>query len=213
MDIMNFGFNGHQVRTALINNQPHFVLNDLCAVLEISNPRVVVDRLSEDDVCQTDIIDSVGRFQKTNVVNEAGMYEVVLRSDKPEAAAFRRWLTTEVLPELRKTGTYSTRAQPLALIQVGVRIGQPVRELPAVPDTTWVDPRKARWAAIADHARSTPDVWHPVTIDGFAPKQNEEAAKAIRYGHRHAFADKTFTAAIRDGQLYVRHNTPEPLHF
>lgn len=76
----------------------------------MSNPRMVRDRLQDDDVSQTDVTDSLGRIQTTNVVTEAGMYDVVLRSDKPEALQFRKFVTREVLPSIRKHGAYMTEA-------------------------------------------------------------------------------------------------------
>lgn len=74
----------------------------------ITNTRNVAGRLDEDGVRLADTIDKVGRVQKTNVVNEAGLYEVIIRSDKPEAKVFRRWVTSEVLPSIRKRGGYLT---------------------------------------------------------------------------------------------------------
>lgn len=102
-----FTYEQHQIRTAVLDGEPVMVLADLCRVLDIRNGRDVGARLSDDQkgVAQ---IDTPGGPQQMTVVNEAGMYEVVIRSDKPEAAAFRRWLTTEVLPQIRRTGTYGT---------------------------------------------------------------------------------------------------------
>lgn len=67
-------------------------------------------RLDGDCVSLTDVTDNLGRLRQTNVVNEAGLYEVIIRSDKPEAKAFRRWVTSEVLPSIRKHGMYATPA-------------------------------------------------------------------------------------------------------
>lgn len=107
-DIIPFDFNGHQVRVFIGDDgEPRFVLNDLCSVLGIANPRVVAARIDPESkgVCQAD---TPGGRQNVTVVDEAGMYEVVLRSDKPEAAEFRRWVTREVLPAIRKHGGYLT---------------------------------------------------------------------------------------------------------
>nr|DAY05928.1 MAG TPA: antirepressor [Caudoviricetes sp.] len=65
---------------------------------------MVASRLDEDEVSTTEVIDNLGRTQKTNVVTEAGLYEVIFMSRKPEAKAFRRWVTSEVLPSIRKHG-------------------------------------------------------------------------------------------------------------
>ncbi len=112
--IVPFEFGGEQVRIVTINGEPWFVLADLCAVLDLSNPRMVAQRIGDDVSQAYPIKDALGRTQNTTVVSEAGMWEVVIRSDKPEAAAFRRWITGTVLPEIRKTGSY---AKPLTLAE------------------------------------------------------------------------------------------------
>lgn len=104
--IVPFDYGDTAVRTVVIAGEPWFVLADLCKVLEISDVSIVRRRL-DDALCQTHpILDGLGRTQQATIVNEAGMYEVVIRSDKPTAAAFRRWITGTVLPEIRKTGSY-----------------------------------------------------------------------------------------------------------
>ncbi|MBV0916083.1 MULTISPECIES: phage antirepressor [Mycobacteroides] len=95
---------------------PLFVLADLCRVLELSNTSMVAERIEVDALSTTEVIDSMGRAQHARVVSESGMYEVIFMSRKPEAAKFRRWITGEVLPAIRKTGTYSRYpAQPTEL--------------------------------------------------------------------------------------------------
>lgn len=96
------------MRVVSLDGEPWFVLSDLASVMEIREVSRLASRIS-DDLRQTHPIpDRLGRLQPTTIVNEAGMYEVVLRSDKPEAAIFRRWITSEVLPQIRKTGGYGT---------------------------------------------------------------------------------------------------------
>jgi len=100
-----------EVRTVLIDGEPWFVLADLCAAVGIIRSASAVSERLEDGVRQMyPIVDSIGRTQITTIVSEAGLYEVVIRSDKPEAVAFRRWITTEVLPSIRKHGAYMTPA-------------------------------------------------------------------------------------------------------
>lgn len=105
-ELTPFAYGTQQVRTILIGDEPWFVAADVCAVLEIANARQAVARVDRDDVCQVDVIDSLGRGQNAYAVNESGMYELVIRSDKPQARKFRRWITSEVLPAIRKTGRY-----------------------------------------------------------------------------------------------------------
>ena len=83
--------------------EPWFVLKDICEALEISNSRNVASRLDE-DMKGVRPVDTLGGIQQLMVVNEAGLYAVILRSDKPEAKAFRRWVTNEVLPSIRRHG-------------------------------------------------------------------------------------------------------------
>ena len=107
-----FEYDGQQVRTVTVDGEPWFVLTDLCAVLDITNAVNVKNRLDPDGVRRTDLIDSMGRDQKATIVNEPGMFEVVIRSDKQEAVSFRRWITSKVLPSIRKTGTYAVEQSP-----------------------------------------------------------------------------------------------------
>lgn len=95
----NFG----KIRMVEEKGEPWFVLADLCKVLELSNPSKVAQRLDEDERSNF----KLGRQGYGVVVNESGMYAVILRSDKPQAKPFRKWVTSEVLPSIRKTGNYT----------------------------------------------------------------------------------------------------------
>ena len=97
-----------EVRTATINNQIYFNLNDCCRILDLSNPRKTIERLNKDGVTTSDIIDSLGRTQQANFINEANFYKLVFQSRKPEAEKFADWVTSEVLPSIRKHGAYMT---------------------------------------------------------------------------------------------------------
>lgn len=87
-------------------SEPLFCLADLCAALGISNHRNVKARLDEDDVRLMDTIDNLGRTQQVIFVTESGMYDVIIRSDAEKVKPFRKWLTSEVIPSIRKTGGY-----------------------------------------------------------------------------------------------------------
>lgn len=102
-----FNYKSSQVRTVEINNEPWFVLKDVCAVLDLASAHKVSERLDEDERNQIPLTDSLGRKQETTIINESGLYNVILRSDKPEAKPFRKWVTSEVLPSIRKTGGYA----------------------------------------------------------------------------------------------------------
>jgi prophage antirepressor-like protein len=101
-ELQVFKYSGKQVRTLLKDNQPWWVLKDVCDILGLTNPSVVADRLDDDERSKFDL----GRQGEATIINESGLYNVILRSDKPEAKPFRKWVTAEVLPTIRKTGGY-----------------------------------------------------------------------------------------------------------
>lgn len=95
-----------EIRTATTEvGDPFFCLADLCVILDL-NPSKVAQRLSDDVLSKYPIIDSMGREQIANFVNEDGMYDTILDSRKKEAKSFRKWVTSEVLPSIRKSGGY-----------------------------------------------------------------------------------------------------------
>ena len=112
-EVRIFNYNENEVHTVEVNGEPWFVLKDVCAVLEIENPRNVAARLDEDEkgVHQ---MDTLGGKQNVTIVNESGLYNVILRSDKPEAKPFRRWVTSEVLPSIRKYGGYIAEQETMS---------------------------------------------------------------------------------------------------
>ena len=109
-----FVYSGEQLRTVQREDGLWWVLRDVCRVLNIGNVTDTKKRLDPDEVDLTDLIDSMGRVQSTTIINEPGLYAVILRSDKPEAKAFKRWVTHDVLPSIRKTGAYGVPPERLA---------------------------------------------------------------------------------------------------
>lgn len=106
-------FNNEQfgeIRCIDVENQPWFCLNDLCRALEISNVGNVKSRLIADGIRTMDAVDSLGRPSSMIFVNEPNMYKTVFQSRKKEAEAFTDWVTTDILPSIRKSGTYSLPA-------------------------------------------------------------------------------------------------------
>lgn len=104
-ELQIFNYNGGEVRTVQKDGEPWFVLKDVCNALGISNPTMTANRLDADEVTKLDL---GGLSGETNIINESGLYNVILRSDKPEAKPFRKWVTSEVLPSIRKHGAYMT---------------------------------------------------------------------------------------------------------
>ena len=96
-----------QVRTILMDGDPWFVASDVCAALDIRNNRDAIARL-EDDEKGVGLTDTLGGKQKVTVVNEPGLYSLIMSSRKPEARAFKHWITHEVIPSIRQHGVYMT---------------------------------------------------------------------------------------------------------
>lgn len=95
-----------QVRTTVVSGEPFFCLADVCRVLEISHITDVKNRLKKDGVVTNEVIDSMGRKQNATFINESNLYKTIFQSRKPEAEKFSDWVTSEVLPTIRKTGGY-----------------------------------------------------------------------------------------------------------
>ena len=103
-EIQVFTYQSSEIRTVELNGEPWFVLKDVCEVLGIANPTAVAERLDDDERAKSDL----GRQGAGWVINESGLYNVILRSDKPEAKPFRKWVTGTVLPSIRRHGAYMT---------------------------------------------------------------------------------------------------------
>ena len=109
-EVQVWNYEGAKVRTVQIDGEPWFVLTDVCRELEISNSRMAADRLENDELMSVKLT-SGGQRREMTIVNESGLYTVILRSDKPQAKPFRKWVTSEVLPSIRKHGSYSVQSQ------------------------------------------------------------------------------------------------------
>lgn len=119
-----------EIRTAVINDEPMFCLIDICKALEIKNATDVAKRLDEDELTRLNLGSRAG---ETNFITESGLYAVILRSDKPNAKKFRKWVTSEVLPSIRKTGGYgmpkTTGGQIQLLAQGYTELEQKVNDI------------------------------------------------------------------------------------
>ena len=95
------------VRTTTINDEPYFVGKDVAEILGYERPtKAISDHVDTEDRDAVPIQDSIGRMQNTPVINESGLYSLILSSKLPKAKEFKRWVTAEVLPAIRKTGGY-----------------------------------------------------------------------------------------------------------
>lgn len=151
-NIQPFTYEDHTVRVVTIDGEPWFVLADLCKVLDLAKPSRVAMRIA-DDMRGAHLMSTPGGDQEMTIVSEAGMYEVIIRSDKPEAAAFRRWVTSEVLPSIRKHGGYLTDqkieeiiSNPDTIIQLATKLKSERAKRAALEKQAAIDTPKARFA-------------------------------------------------------------------
>lgn len=113
-EVTVFKFNGqNQVRTILREGEPWFVAKDVCEILELEKIDSAIREL-DDDEKGTHTMSTLGGNQRMSIVSESGLYALVFKSRKHEAKAFRKWVTSEVLPTIRKTGQYSQSQQVMS---------------------------------------------------------------------------------------------------
>ncbi|MEZ5455094.1 MAG: BRO family protein [Lysobacteraceae bacterium] len=139
--IIPFSFESHAVRVQLDDvGQPWFNTNDVCDALELGNPsQAIKSHVYSDDLQKMEVIDSLGRKQRANHVNESGLYALILGSTKDTAKRFKRWVTSEVLPAIRKTGSYAVPGSQAALpaptqdrVSAILLIGEAIAKVPGV---------------------------------------------------------------------------------
>ena len=116
MEIQEFYFNGDAVRTLLRDNEPYFVGKDVAEILGYSNPRDALSKHVDSDDKGVAKCDTLGGTQKLTVINESGLYSLILGSKLPTAKKFKHWVTSEVLPTIRKHGAYMTDAKAAAIV-------------------------------------------------------------------------------------------------
>lgn len=127
-ELQIFNYSGNEIRTIEKEDGVWWVLADVCKVLGISNPTMTAQRLDTDEVAKFDL---GGLSGESWIINESGLYNVIIRSDKQEAVPFRRWVTHEVLPSIRKHGAYMTPetlekvlCSPDTIIQIATALKQ-----------------------------------------------------------------------------------------
>jgi anti-repressor protein len=111
--LTQFQFNSNDIRVITKNGEPWFVAKDVCEILDYSNTsKAISDHTDEDDRYN----ESLERGGTLLLINESGLYSLILSSKKPEAKIFKKWVTSEILPAIRKTGSYSKQLSPMELI-------------------------------------------------------------------------------------------------
>ncbi|MFT8612882.1 MAG: Bro-N domain-containing protein [Gluconobacter cerinus] len=157
-DLVPFSFESHDVRVVMRDGQPWWVLADVCEVLELTNARNPAARLDEDEK-GVHTMDTLGGPQEVTVINESGLYSLIFTSRKAAAKRFKKWVTSEVLPQIRKTGGYradqvSYAPPPWTLENWRERLAmvQETRKIFGEPDALWMweqmgFPEPPQWGA------------------------------------------------------------------
>ncbi|ANJ26781.1 phage antirepressor KilAC domain-containing protein [Agromyces aureus] len=147
MEIVSHAFNGVQVRAEIDEHgDPWFIAADVCRVLEHTNPTMAVAALDDDEKGLSNV-ETPGGAQLLVSVSEAGLYSLILRSRKPEAKAFKRWITHEVLPSIRHTGQYVAESPEQLMARALVQAQQTLEQSAA--RIAELEPRAEAWNAIA----------------------------------------------------------------
>lgn len=133
-----------EIRSILIDNEPWFVGKDICKALDISNPTVAMQRLDEDERAKFNL----GRQGEANIVNEYGLYNLIMASRKSSAKKFKRWVTHDVLPSIRKTGSYSITQKPDSYM-----IDDPIERA-----KRWIEEEQERQALKLENTKLTNEV-------------------------------------------------------
>ncbi|MFR9574276.1 MAG: BRO family protein [Rikenellaceae bacterium] len=111
VEAFQFSATSQEMRSVLINGEPWVVAKDVCEILGIEKHRDAISRLDDDERGSVKL-DTLGGMQTMSIINESGLYSLIFRSNKPEAKVFRKWVTSEVLPTIRKKGYYGIKSQP-----------------------------------------------------------------------------------------------------
>ncbi|MGF7045763.1 prophage antirepressor-like protein [Paenibacillus sp. DS2015] len=182
-----FAYGTTEVRTVMIEGQPWFVAKDICEVLEVANPTDALKRLDDDERARFNL----GRQGEANVVNETGLYSLILGSRKTEARSFKRWITHDVIPSIRQNGMYATDTlldNPDFLIETVTRLR---------------DERNARIAAETQLSVQAPKVAaYDTFIDTEGTQSMAEVSKALGIGRNKLYA------RLRDEDMLTQENLP-----
>ena len=193
------------VRTTMINGEPWFVAVDVCKALEISNPTMALDRLDPDEKMTLSLTEGHsgqrGGAQQVNIVNEPGLYVLVIGSRKPEAKTFRRWITHDVIPTIRKTGSYLTGedAAALKIIRAGDTLERSVaiaeyRDVVTAPYKQQIEEQKPK-VEFADHVSASEN---SVDMGEFAKIVQKNG---IKLGRNNPFSKLRELKILMDGNL------------
>ncbi|MDO4800186.1 MAG: Bro-N domain-containing protein [Bacillota bacterium] len=147
--LTTLNYNGRPVRTVNRDGFVWWILTDVCKILEISNSRDAASRLDDDEKDDVGITDTIGRTQTATAVNESGLYNLIFQSRKAEAKKFKKWVTSEVLPSIRKTGRYESKAPQKKSLRI-----LDLRGLKVISNTDIANYFGVANATIASHAKA-----------------------------------------------------------
>ncbi len=218
-----FNYNGNEVRTAEVGGEIWWVLKDVCGVLGISKYRDAARRLDEDERGSVKV-DTLGGAQNLIAVNESGLYSVILRSDKPQAKPFRKWVTSEVLPSIRKHGLYAADEllnNPDFLISALTALKEEREHVKALQTTVAEMQPKANYYDIVlncqdlltitqiakDYGKSAKWLNETLCKEKIQFKQGDTWILYKKYAERGYASSKTFTYNDKDGETHTKVNT------
>jgi prophage antirepressor-like protein len=175
-----FNFENKEVRTVEMNNNIYFVASDVCKVLEHSNPSMALSRLDEDEKGINNVY-TPGGSQEVLLVNESGLYSLVLTSRKPEAKRFKKWITSEVIPSIRKTGAYGISTET-KILDILIRLEGTMSNMIALTNNLAIkyEPKTETKAYFQPSEnkleRNDTHLYHRITFYGkkFRPDLNQE---------------------------------------
>ena len=201
-DLMKFNYGEEEVRTILVDDEPWFVAKDVCDILQHSNSRqAVIDMVDEEDVTKayTPHPQSPEKKLEVIVVNESGLYTLILRSNLPKAKPFKRWVTHDVLPSIRKTGSYGLPQQsdgqdPVTAMLLQASMLMNKRQIESEKRITLVEEAQARTATAESY----------FTIMGFANLCHFPVNRIIA-----ASLGKKASHLCRENG-YLTYSTPDP---
>lgn len=183
-EMVPFDFEGDEIRTITIDGQPWWVAADVCRVLKHTNNRVAMQRLDDDERGSTKVY-TLGGMQTMQIVNESGLYSLILRSNLKEAKKFRRWITHVVLPEIRKTGGYFAPRSFAEALQL------------AANQQFEIEARNREIAEMRPVVQA-----HEVLTDSKSTAKIRDVAKVLGYGQN------KFFQRLRDDKILDGNNVP-----
>lgn len=197
-----FDFGLHQVRVVMVDGQPWFVAQDVCAILGLSNVTATLRRLDADEKGFITILSSIGPVEMAGVT-ESGLFALILTSRKAEARQFRRWVTGEVLPSIRQTGGYQLAP------------ALPNFASPAEAARAWADEFEQKQQALQRVSELAPKAQvYDQLLDATGLKLLDEAAKELGWGPQkfrdQLYADRVLMNRQQHGEH--RHNLPYQEH-